>query len=92
MNLGKVESIETEELPPGCGLLAVMDHTGDTRIIWNRDNADEVANARRTFDDLRAKGFDVFSVRGKEGEKAELMATFNPDAERLIASPRMQGG
>lgn len=87
-----IEQIENEKLEPGQSIMAVMDRTGDTKIIWSRDNADEVANARRTFDDLTKKGYTAFRVEGKDGRQGEKMTTFDPEAERIIFAPRMQGG
>lgn len=74
------------------GELSMMDHAGDTKIIWDADNADEVAAARRTFDDLRKKGFAAYSVEGKDGEKNEVVREFDPEAERIIMAPPMVGG
>lgn len=73
------------------GEIAVMDHTGDTKIIWSRDNADEVENAKRTFRDLRGKGYAAF-LTDKKGEKAEQIHEFDPNAERIIFVPPMRGG
>lgn len=73
------------------GELATMDQTGDTKVIWSADNADEIANARRMFTDLRAKGFVGYSVK-KNGEKNEIIHTFDPEAERIIMAPPMVGG
>ncbi len=87
-----IETIEEMKLQPGQGVMAVMDQTGDTKLIWNRDNADEVENARRTFKDLVKKGYTAFHVKGKEGAAGEKMNDFDPDAERIILSPKMQGG
>lgn len=73
-------------------VMEVMDPTGDTKIIWDAANEDEVENARRTFDDLKKKGFIAYSVKGKNGKKGEIIREFDPDAERLIMAPPMQGG
>lgn len=73
------------------GELSVLGRAGDTKVIWSRDNADEVANARRTFDDLRAKGFLAFRVKDDAG-KGEQIHSFDPHAERLILAPPMRGG
>ena len=75
----------------GRGLLAVMDQTGDTKITWDSRNADEVAAARKTFDDLKAKGFTAYSV-DDEGGKHEVLHKFDPSARKIIMSPRMVGG
>lgn len=64
---------------------------GDTKLIWNKDNRDEIDNARRTFDDLRKKGFSAFAVK-KDGEKGEQIFSFDERAEKLIMVPQMRGG
>lgn len=73
-------------------VMEIMDRTGDTKIIWSKDNPDEVENARKTFDELRKKKFIAYSVKGKNGEKGEIIREFDPDAERLILAPPMAGG
>ena len=42
------------------GVMAELNHEGDTKVTWDADNKDEVANARATFDKLKAKGFTAF--------------------------------
>jgi len=64
---------------------------GDTKIIWSAENADEAAQARKTFDDLRKKGFAGFAVN-KKGDKGEQIFTFDPGAEKLILVPPLRGG
>jgi hypothetical protein len=74
------------------GELATMGRSGDTKLIWDAENADEVANARRTFDDLKKKGFSAFAVTGAKGSKGEMIREFDPAAERIIMVPALQGG
>lgn len=64
---------------------------GDTKVIWSASNADEIETARRTFDDLKAKGFAAFSVKAN-GDKGEQITKFDPTAEKLIMVPQMRGG
>lgn len=71
--------------------MRVMDGSGDTKIIWDSGNPDEVANARRTFDDLLAKRYLAFSVT-KLGNKGEQIRKFDADAEKLIMVPQLKGG
>lgn len=74
------------------GTLAVMSRTqGDTHVIWDAANADEVANARRMFNDLRSKGFFAYAVTG-EGRKGRQVTEFEPDAQKIIMAPPMAGG
>lgn len=74
------------------GELRVMGSSGDTKIIWDRNNSVEVDNARRSFDDLKKKGYLAYTVIGKNGDKGEIMKEFDPDAERIILTPPMAGG
>lgn len=73
------------------GELAVMDQTGDTKIIWDSENEDEVAVAKATFDSLVKKGYAGYSVK-RDGEKNEVIRQFDPTAEKLIMAPAMVGG
>lgn len=74
------------------GIMNVMDGTGDTKKMWNPDNADEVADARRSFDDLRAKGYSAFKVTAADGSAGEEIRTFDPTLGKLIMVPRRVGG
>lgn len=71
--------------------LCVLDRTGDTKLIWDSAQDDEVEAARRTFDDLKKKGYLAYSVN-KKGDKGEVMKKFDPDAERIIMAPALVGG
>jgi hypothetical protein len=71
--------------------LCVMNTTGDTKTIWDKNNPDEVAAARATFDALKKKKYLAFSV-ASGGKKGELMTTFDPNAEQIIMSPPVAGG
>lgn len=71
--------------------LRVLDASGDTKTIWDPENADEVAVAKATFDALKAKRYLIYSV-GKDGKKNTAMSAFDPDAGKLIAVPPVVGG
>ena len=75
----------------GGGMIVVLDTTGDTKHIWSRDNADEVAEARSLFDRMVKKGFQAWSVTRK-GDKDARITTFDPQAEKIIFAPALQGG
>lgn len=74
------------------GTMSVMDGTGDTKSTWDSDKPEEVEEARRTFDNLKAKGYSAFRVTARDGSKGEEMKTFDPEAEAVIMVPRMVGG
>jgi hypothetical protein len=82
-----MDSVAEKELREMC----VLDRTGDTKIIWDPENADEVETARQTFDKLRKKGYAAYSVK-KNGDKGEVIREFDPNAEKLILAPQMVGG
>ena len=77
---------------PVKGEMSVLDHTGDYKIIWDSDKADEVEQARKTFNDLKAKGYAAFKVTGKDGTKGEQVRAFDPHEEKLIMIPQVVGG
>lgn len=74
------------------GELAIMDTTGDTKIMWDSENKDEVETAKETFQKLKKKGYTAYTVKGKNGEKGEIMKEFDPNAERIIMVPMAIGG
>lgn len=71
--------------------LIAMDRTGDTRIIWDPQKADEVSAARKLFDELKGKRYLAYKVK-KDGSKGEVIREFDPEAERIILAPPMTGG
>jgi ribosomal protein L19E len=72
-------------------VLAIMNHTGDTKILWDSDDRDEVAAARQQFDTLIGKGFIAFRT-DKKGDKGEQIREFDPKAERIIMCKQLKGG
>jgi agmatine/peptidylarginine deiminase len=73
------------------GEMAVMDKSGDTKIIWNSDNVDEVDHARDTFNSFKKKNYVAYSV-GEGGKKDTVIHKFDPDVEKMILVPPVVGG
>lgn len=76
-------------------VMNILDQTGHTSIGWDADNEHEVAIAKDAFDSAVKKGYHAFNVvKGKEGEaqRGTRMTTFDPDAEKMILVPQLQGG
>ena len=73
------------------GELSILDRTGDTKLIWDSNNRDEVSVAQETFDKLKKKGFIAYSVM-KGGDKGQVLTKFDPNVEKIIMSPAMAGG
>lgn len=81
------------EVPPGHGMMhTATREDGDQRIMWDRNNEDEVADARRSFRDLTRKGYSAFVAEGKKGDQGKRLTEFDPDAERIILVKPNQGG
>lgn len=85
------ETTKWPEWDSGKIAIAIMGSAGDTKTVWDKNNDDEVENARATFDRLKGKGYAAFKVQ-KDGSPGEQMHSFDPDAERMIMIPQMQGG
>lgn len=86
------EAIEADIVPENHGCFYMLDSTGDTRITWDRRDADEVANAQATFDKMRGKGFLAYSVNPTDATKGAILTTFDPAAEKIIFAPAHRGG
>jgi hypothetical protein len=71
--------------------MTTLDRTGDTKLIWDCDNADEVTSARQTFNNLKRKGYIAYSVK-KSGKKKDVLTSFDPAVEKMILAPPMAGG
>ena len=50
--------------------MRVIDATGDTKVIWDSGNRDEVKAARDTFEQLKKKGHIAYAVK-KGGDKGD---------------------
>jgi hypothetical protein len=74
------------------GYISIPDDTGDSRHMWDRNNPDEVAAARTLFDSMTGKGYRAYRAVGKRGDQGEILAKFDPDAERIIFLKRNVGG
>ena len=74
------------------GEMCVLDRTGDTRLTWDANNTDEVASVRRTFDELKGKGYLAYTVKPGDGAKGEVITAFDPNAQKVILAPPMRGG
>lgn len=87
----EAQTLDTTTTVPFTGEMCIIDRTGDTKVIWDAKNEDEVEAARATFKSLKKKGYLAYSV-SKDGSKGEVLHDFDPKAEKIILSPAMQGG
>ncbi len=87
-----IEQIEKEQLEANQSVMAALDKTGDTKLIWDRTKPVEVENAKANFKRLKDAGYAAYSVTGEKGTKGEVLHAFDPEAERIILAPPMKGG
>ena len=73
-------------------VLSIADATGDTRIMWNPNNKDEVSTARAAFDEAKKKGMVAYAVDPDSADKGEVIRKFDPEAGKIIMSRQLQGG
>jgi len=69
----------------------ILDKTGDTKVIFDKNVPEEVDAAEAQFNALTDKGFNAFLV-GKDGKTGDSVEEFDPDAERYIFIPALVGG
>jgi hypothetical protein len=69
----------------------VMDRSGDTRHEFDPSDPTAVAHAQKHFQQLTDRGFWAVAL-GKDGERGELVRTFDPAVERTLFIPQLQGG
>lgn len=80
------------------GVLRVMSHHGDDRIVWDRSAAEQgdldaqaaVREAERIFAEQRTRG--ATAVKVAPGRPAERIERFDPAAEEIVMIPRVVGG
>ena len=72
-------------------VLSILGYQGDKRETWDPRNPDEVDSARRTFDDLRKKGYAAHKVK-KDGSEGAVITEFDPEAGKIIMLKPMAGG
>jgi hypothetical protein len=73
------------------GTMNIMDSTGHSKQIWDKDVPEEVAAAKAAFDALKAKGYSAFYVQN-DGKDGKRMDEFDKNAESLIMVPPKKGG
>lgn len=86
------EANRVEDYGYEVGVMVILDRTGDTKHIWNRNNPDEVQVMRELFNTMtQEKGLQAWSVTRK-GDKDQRISDFDPQAEKIIFAPALVGG
>lgn len=73
--------------------MAIMGRKGDEKMTWDAKNDIQVNRAREKFAEYKKKGYRIYVSKDIAGQrKGEEMLEFDPQAERIIVVPPMQGG
>lgn len=73
------------------GELAVLDQTGDTKLMWDKSNQVEVDAAKDLFKKLKKKNYIAYTVKD-DGSKGRVISEFDVNLERIIMAPHIVGG
>jgi hypothetical protein len=73
------------EPPKGFGCMRIQTiKDGDKRVIWDKTDPQQIAEAELTFNQLIVDGLDAFKV-GLDGKKtSEKITEFDAEAEEII--------
>lgn len=73
------------------GEMSALSKGGDTKVIWDPENEDEVEAAEAQFDALIEKNFLAYEVK-KDGSAGKKLSRFKPRAGKIIMVPAIVGG
>lgn len=81
------------EPPEGMAWMSIPDRTGDTRIMWDPTNKDEVDAAKAAYDTAKSKGMLSYLVSTADPSKpGEVVHSFPKKAGKLIMVRQTAGG
>jgi len=83
--------METEVFPETGSVLCVLDESGDSRFMWDKDDPAQIAKAQAKFNEMKGKGYVAYRVN-KKGGMGEVIAAFDPNDERVIMHRALVGG
>jgi hypothetical protein len=66
----------------------VMDRSGDTR---HQFDAADAARAEKRFRELTQRGFKAIAL-GENGAENRVLKAFDPEVERTMFIPQLEGG
>ena len=68
-----------------------MDKSGDIKIKWNPFDGEEVAVARRRFEEARREGFVGYAMN-PDGSGDRILHSFDPAAGKIVMRTAFTGG
>lgn len=72
--------------------IRIMDtKEGDLKLEWNSDNNAETELAKKAFEKAKKDGMLIYKMK-KDGSQGAQIKDWDPNAERIIATPALVGG
>lgn len=72
--------------------LHITDESGDTRIMWDPANRDEVRTAKAAFDEAKKRGMLAYAVTPGGEQSGEVIRDFDPARGKIIMVRQTAGG
>lgn len=73
--------------------LSILDPSGDTKLSWDPQVQTQVEVAKEKFNQLVVhQGYTAYALKEKDDEPGEMIREFNPQATRILLTPRSVGG
>jgi hypothetical protein len=69
------------------GVMRVLDENGDSRVVWDRRDKNQVKEAFAKFKDFIVKGYRAYVVRG-DGSRGSRLDEFDPLLEEILVGSR----
>jgi len=73
-------------------MLSIADPTGDTRLMWDPRDKDEVKVAKEAFEKAKSKGMLAYAVDEKGDKTGEVIREFDPSRSKIIMTKQLVGG
>lgn len=80
-------AVETEK-----NMLSIADATGDTRLMWDPRDKDEVKVAKEAFEKAKSKGMLAYSVDEKGEKTGSVIREFDPTLSKIVMTKQLVGG
>jgi hypothetical protein len=71
-------------------MMNIMDASGHKQLTWGQDDAQEIAQAKDTFDRLVNHGYSAFGTQ--RSNTKHLINDFDSTAEEIVLVPRIVSG
>jgi hypothetical protein len=72
--------------------LHITDASGDTRLMWDPRNTEELAAARAAFNNAKSNGMLAYGVKKSGKSDGEVIRNFDPQLGKIIMVRPLQGG